>query len=478
MEQYIGVVITLFLLSMISERVANFFKNFLSEANTTGVGALLRKLFKVSNLLKNDFNGSLTEERRAYRILKINLLSSFFIAFVLNADLLYILKNYETPFDSLANRNLIWIFKGEFWTSQNLKTWPKYLVGCLATGCFISFGSKFWHDMLDLLYQIKNIKRIQADPGTYAIDNIKSFDNLVNTYQSDFIKLAFFEARTAFMAEENVKAISLCSDSQGFYFKLTLKQADTKLSDRYQYFLADGTPQNIRIKINVLGPEQIKFHRFDLSAKLFDSSKPTAFGTIGFIVKPNRGDLQRRYILTCCHNLIDPISNLPNVAISSIKPETLDQGHIVELGTVEKVIIDDEVDVALIRIEKPVQDLILNTMPKMGSPNGPRVLKTSDEGKVDVYMHGASTPDSTGVVTSVYSDIKITEGGGEFKMINLITVSRDNKAISKSGDSGSVVFDEKNNVLGMLVAGSYSESYIIPINVLLSKLDVQLTELI
>jgi hypothetical protein len=66
-----------------------------------------------------------------------------------------------------------YLVAGHFWaTVLNIAGLAK---GIVMTGLFISFGSKFWHDLLDLLCQVKNAKRLLSDPK--EIEKIKTQKN-------------------------------------------------------------------------------------------------------------------------------------------------------------------------------------------------------------------------------------------------------------------------------------------------------------
>lgn len=473
MDKYIGFVLTLFLLSMICERLADFLKNLLSEVNE-GWATVLRKLFSMGNLVTKGSPGSTEEESRAYRILKINIFCGFITAFALHADLFSIVKHVDDPFNALSWDGATWVWQKTFWNMDTALAALKFFIGCFATGFFISFGSKFWHDMLDLLYQTKNIKRIQADPETFNIDNIKALDKTLGTFQSDFIRLAYLEAKTSFMNMANVKAFALMRDPDGYYFELSVKQPVPSVGNFYQYVLDNGTQQSIRLKTVDLGSGDIEAHMLDLSAKIFASKSPSNWGTLGCIVRSQNDDTAQRYLLTCCHNVIFPLSGLTDFKPDTLNTGTLDGTTGIALGKVSAAVRDHEVDAALIRIDPQVLEDISNSVPEMSTPQKPRALTNDEVGKVPAIFCGAGSGAKSGPVSSLYADVKISYNGNEFQLINLIAISDRGKGLSKRGDSGSVVLDDDSNVLGLIVGGSDKVSYVIPINTLLKRMEVQL----
>lgn len=463
LEQIIQLVTILFLLSMVCERIADFFKHYLCGS----------KFFKIGDTITKTPGDDIKEQARAYRILKINVWCGVLVSTILKADLIKIFNNIQDPGKTIGWNNI-----GNYSVLDGILLLP----GLFLTGCFISFGSKFWHDLLDILYQIKNTKRVLSDPETYKIDNIKTLEKVFNTYQSDFIKAAYMEAKTKYMAMDSVKAIGIKSNDLGYYFEITLSGNDSFIPQFYQYLLNDGTPQNIPIKVVVLADnDQIMAHGIDLSSRIFDFNQPDNWGTLGVIVKPLDENSTKRYLLTCCHNVIKPLSKLPYSGIgnNTIKASTIDNNSKVEIGKVFKAERDHEMDAALIEIDPSIVGSINNYIPQVGMPKKEIGLSDSDKNKTKAYMYGAKSGleegRTQGVVTSIYNDIKVTYNStDEFTILNTIAISNNGKSISNPGDSGACVVDERYNILGLVVAGNSQTTYILPIKTLLSKLKVQL----
>ena len=455
LQQIIQLVTILFLLSMVCERIADFLKHYLCGSEFFGIGDTVTKFS----------NESIEEQARTYRILKINVWCGIITAAILKADLIKIFNNIQSPGDTIGWNNI---------TEYKAIDYVFLIPGIVLTGLFISFGSKFWHDLLDILYEVKNTKRVLSDPETYKVDNVNSLQRLFSTYQSDFIKAAYLEAKSKYMAIDSVKAIAIKSNDLGYYFELTVVYNDPSIGQYYQYLLDDGTPQNIPIKIVVLADnDKIIAQAIDLSSQVFDINHSTDYGTAGVLVK-DISDPNKPYLLTCCHNVINPITNLPynSVTGKKVNAATLDGNEIVELGSVYLATRDHEIDAALIEI-KP--QLMSNYIPSTGIPQKPRELLNSDRNKLKGRMYGAKSKATSGLVTSIYNDIKITyENADEFTITDTIAISNNGVALSQSGDSGSCIVDDDRNVIGLVVAGNSTTTYLISIIKLLSKLKVEL----
>jgi hypothetical protein len=128
------ITLILFALSLICERVANLIK-------------LSHKDLRTKHTLKH------LEKDRERKIMWMALACGWLVAGISGGDFFTLvheghLLNYFTD--------------TEVKTSQVLQA----ILGCLITGVFISLGSKFWHDMLDIVLQISNLKRLQVDTAT------------------------------------------------------------------------------------------------------------------------------------------------------------------------------------------------------------------------------------------------------------------------------------------------------------------------
>lgn len=65
----------------------------------------------------------------------------------------------------------------------------RHTVGFTITGLFLSLGSKFWHDLLDILFKFKNTQQVLSDPKTYTnYDNADALMNFANTPQYKIVE--------------------------------------------------------------------------------------------------------------------------------------------------------------------------------------------------------------------------------------------------------------------------------------------------
>lgn len=137
---FISVTLTLFMLSLITERISNFIK--LS--------------FPVLYVKTDD---ALQEKKREKKIQLLTGLIGIVVALLCNADFFSLIK---------ANGVI------EPFTSITIKS----VMGCIVTGLFLSQGSKFFHDLLETVLYYKNVKKSLYNKQEIENNLLQSGNNL------------------------------------------------------------------------------------------------------------------------------------------------------------------------------------------------------------------------------------------------------------------------------------------------------------
>jgi len=156
-EPLINLLVLLSVLSIAAERVMNVFKLRRSELreSQTDLVALDEKATdeEKQKALKQ-------EKEREGVIAQGTLLVSIALAILVKADFFEILTHVDAPWDTLG-----WVrVSGAQWVRSTATTGISQffyaLGGCAITGIGMGFGSKFWHDMLDIVYNAReNLKQ-------------------------------------------------------------------------------------------------------------------------------------------------------------------------------------------------------------------------------------------------------------------------------------------------------------------------------
>jgi len=129
-EPLINLLVLLSVLSIAAERLANLLKLTHPDLRESK-----RALSRAA------------EKERERRIGNRVLIVSLLLAAAVKADFFAILSHLDAPWDTLG------------WTRDPLTSPAKLLstlAGTALTGISLGFGSKFWHDMLDILYNARD----------------------------------------------------------------------------------------------------------------------------------------------------------------------------------------------------------------------------------------------------------------------------------------------------------------------------------
>lgn len=201
-------------------------------------------------------------------------------------------------------------------------------------------------------------------------------------------------------------------------------------------------------------------------------------GTFGLVVYKGT----QPYLLGCYHVLCAPeldqqifaYDQPPSPAKSIVSPGRGDSKNGGKLAELAMGMLTDELDCALAVIADPllVTEKICNTNK---IPNGLLTL-TDDHAKAHFPLNGVgrTTGLLPGETQSVFTTCTVNyEIGGktvEKTMKGLITTNQQ----ADGGDSGAPVFDDENNIVGLLIATSTKFSYVVPIQRIFAKYSLTL----
>lgn len=143
-EPIVNILVILSVLSITAERLTN--------------------LLKLQNTELNDRKPDRQEERRReYRISLRTTAVGVVLTILVKADFFEIMNNLQDPWSTLG-----WVrLDGYRWVqspaTMQLSAFLYTLGGCLVTGLGLGFGSKFWHDLLGSVYELRSLARNKKD---------------------------------------------------------------------------------------------------------------------------------------------------------------------------------------------------------------------------------------------------------------------------------------------------------------------------
>lgn len=481
MEHIIQLVIVLFTLSIVFERLIDFLKQYLSCRKLFG------QWFWVGDTTTKYASNSVEELRRHYRILKLNLSVGFITAVLCHANL------FELLGSSQPGKEIGWalqapLFSKAWWDKivigpQFLLANIYWLLGCLLAGAFISLGSKVWHDLLDLLLLAKDARRTAFTAMQRALDfsklggdeQLNKIQAAIAEYSADW-QNSYPELTGVGISNKIYEQNGNSSDQKVIQFhvvkKLPLDALGLRLPGFVDYF-GYRIPTDI-VEAGRMTPSWLYDGSSDLPRRCGASisrSSPASktTGTIGLKVSRTSNETTRYYLLTCCHVAMasemssGPVDILEGEQI--IAPEIDCPGQLCnrpaqQIGQVVEARLSEHTDSALISLD--FSDAVTAIVNGFHPISGYRSIVKDDINKLTVGFCGAASGIRTNILvrgyklnkTAIYPPLtKLT------RLSNLIALNR----CTQEGDSGAAVLDVDNRIVGMIVGQDESFTYVIPI---------------
>lgn len=453
MESMIALATVLFILSMINERIVNFIK--LQYSN--------KSMFSIQLGNLKDKKGDNEEDQRNKRIILLNIIVGTIVSLLMRADLISMISNIDQPSLGIGWKNF---------AVDKVVGWITLIPGCFLTGSFLSLGSKFWHDLLDLLLYTKDLKGSlakQVSDGTNA-----------NVTDEASIKEAADLFKLQVMNIGNVTSVALNSAQMPSIIDVYVNEhykGETLLPKKMFYTDSNNQSKSIDVRIisdfspkihgdlwpanNILNKNPYPLNRGSMGGKVYDKSTNEA------------------YFISCYHVVKSPAHNW------DFKPngneDVLEYQSDSTCGRIVNAVRDDEIDAAIMRAAGDFD--IRDGINGIGAPHLVRDLNDNDKRfKTSVKMFGGISQElKTGYVTDINVPAKIlyykdhsTEM--EYHRLNKLIFIKSDDALpfSLPGDSGSMVIDEYNYLIGLLVGGAGTRSFVIPINTVFTRLKLKL----
>ena len=506
--------VILLLLSQISEKITTFIRNYLlvKEAETESgkpvlyTRSLLRKyMLKLLRFLllvghNQDINrGQINrvsrdeQSRVEFAITKLSIFVGFWLAFAFHVNLFDMIKT-GSPHSSLGWNGQISTFCSHFFELfkcdrseetckyfENFNYWHPFemLIGFLATGVLLSFGSRFFHDALEILYSIKQTRRKLADaPYLYASQDINTLEKRMASPIGDPVAMVVELYKTRLRAQfPNIISIERVFDQYGRSILEIRLEGDKNVEDlkkfKFEYDDMESTKAIPINQIRIISNSATVTHQAQIKIYAGEKTRPESasvdsFGTMGFFAKRKKDN--RVVLVTCAHvvNMGKRSTDSPvNTAIFS-HSDTGQQ----EIGIVLEAQYNKWMDAAVIELFADVKPENFDRETNMYFSEYVDLDTNSNE---QVWVNGAASEPKSGSVMSQHNMVCITDGNQVNEFYNLVRIEdSQGRAVSQSGDSGAIVFDKEKRAVGMIIAGNYYCSYAIPFSRILAHLQVSL----
>ncbi|MFA6058435.1 MAG: hypothetical protein WC756_09565 [Taibaiella sp.] len=486
MDPIIKIVIVLFVLSVVWERINEFLKIYLSCFSLPW----LKKIRIIGDTTTKYPEGTAMEQSRQFRILKLNLFIGTITAIACHADMIALIKNPDDPSSVLG-----WFHEPASPNTKNEITFWKqiyfvfeFFFGCLLTGAFISMGSKFWHDLLDILVAVKNVKR-QAVEMT---DEMFDFEKLPEQERTDIMVAAkdFYwekwkhqipELNGVAIANKAIEKQGINTFQKAIQFQVTEKLSPRKVDVLIPSYVHYG---GYKIPTDVVKGGRMLLTSLDfnypgdgpLPKKCGASISRTepgndATGTIGLRVSRTENGIERYYALTCAHVVMDQelkqgVTNITQAEAVANSRYAESPGHDTgiagkTIGMIAEAIVNAYTDSALIMLEDK-NGKVSGDIYKAGMITDIGYIGGDDVDKTRLKFCGSRSGFVQSVLVKGYEQIaypNYPKATGITELKGLIQL----EPVAQPGDSGAPVLDNDNRIIGIIVGSSPEFTYVIPI---------------
>ncbi|KAA3625270.1 MAG: hypothetical protein DWQ02_22025 [Bacteroidetes bacterium] len=352
-----------------------------------------------------------------------------------------------------------------------------FVLGIFFTGFFLSFGSAFFHDLLELLYYAKSMKRKLKKPETFSKNSLLATHEFIHTSDILLARRALDKHKTELKSKykdliAHLQIGATVNGQIGVIANLT----GPKPIDFPDFFPADiNGGQTANVAVECIVSEPAKIHA-GVSWKLENQDNIGTAGALGAVVVSAHTD--KKLLLTCSHVVTggtsDDWGGFELGSNTGLPISILEHNHELAIGNLFYAKRDDKSDTALVAV-----DDIFDWDNMLPSGNHLLEARPLSEGKdLNRRVRFFSTQKNTemeGVIHVVksshkevvkYDDLTIHEYTG------LIVIGNNGggawSTISEKGDSGSVIYDNQFRPIGLLIGGNNQFTFALPLSDLLT----------
>jgi hypothetical protein len=382
--------------------------------------------------------------------------------------------------------------------SEPTKETPMRIGGFLLSSLFLSLGSKFWHDILDIVLFAKNAKRKLSEFDPNSVRNIGQIDQFVAADDYEMALKALeghrkelektYPGASFSVSWEKIKGrekLCVFVITNGNTRNILEKQINS-----IRYVTDTGYVYTFPIVVVVTSEAEILNESSDsitAGGVLFNEARKSNKGTFGCIVKDRRDGCKENQILTCYHCVKADGHRWKEFKGSEknkkvIYQERTDSESNKIVGEILWAYRDGFMDIAVI---KPKNSDFIKDFPRttrLTIPSGHRVVsKDDDYKKTRIWFSGITSGNSEGHIIIHKNDkvrVKYADNDRVF-LYDLIVFSKyasePFEAPCKKGDSGAIIMDASDfTALGMIVASDDKFGYAIPMSDILAKHELAL----
>jgi hypothetical protein len=481
LDSLIGAAIILLILSLITEKFVEFIRKYVSVPPKYNKFNWYLNINAKTTSEVNQNNEELKSKKRK-EISTLAIVVGIFIALFVKANLFDLLS-------SNSQDNLFWPEGFEI----DYETWidiPKFIFGILFTGFFLSFGSKFFHDLLDILYQTKEYKRKLLNKETYEQDSASAVSDFIEADSHDLAKKALAKHGKSLKEKYSSLITSLeigntVNDQIGIIANLNNKPP----ADFPKFLMVKlKNDTSVKIEVETIVVVIAEAH-YGLECRVSNGKKVMETGAFGGVLLSKDED-DTKFFLTCSHVVLSG-SSIDKGGFNSgnhFNEEIQITGKIgLASGSLIYAKLDEKNDTAIVRLDDDSKFDWSNAFD--GNFLGSAISITDLQNGDDVAFY--SSKKRRLIKGKIHkkrskSEVQIRYGDTTIKSFFDLIVVGDNfgtswNSLSVKGDSGSILFDSNHRPFGLIIAGGdelntngNSFTYAIPLKQILEETNTEI----
>lgn len=454
-DDLIPLLIILFLFSQVSERLGNVIK-----------------LHIVDRFIPNVPNDPYLEKSKEKKTILTSFISGFLITLIFEFNV----RSDVSELTFLGDDDVFAVIS-------------RLLLGTL----LLAFGSKFWHDMLDLVFYYKKVKQISAGGNLHKFDEVKLLEEHVDIHGSELARRCMYQNANLLDKIPNSSYGIMPLSKNGkleYVIAVFCDSEDDKKAISVPPFLTyrshSGIIYQVPIEIIVTGETvtQQEPIRFIAGEAIANAQTPSNKGTFGCLMMQRNSEtnVSKAVILTCYHVVkIKGMSWEEFIPKDSVQSEVigLTDNNAIAIGTLKKGERTRFHDIALIQPSSldNVENIVYQTI---SIPQKFRKVTSEDvEKNIRVRFRGINAPADrvAKLIAREYPErIKYPGDKDKHLLSNLLVISAnvsDYENPSAGGDSGAIVYDDDNYAIGMIVAGNKKFGFAIPFSEIVDQYNLE-----
>ena len=372
-------------------------------------------------------------------------LTGFFYAAIFGLNLLDTNAIFNTPQSPLIFSPLKLNFQDLIINNINGKNLISSFLGYVFAGFFLSFGSKFFHDLLDLLFFAKKAKQATRDP---KFQNLQSADEVVTFVEDYQIRYHLDEKRAELHSIPEVYGSGIIEDVVNGKLIKQVQVCATKDLELETLFVTNSKSGD-KVKIpyvlkRVNGPAIPQGSILEKKLTIYNDNNLE--GSFSLVV--DLGNPKEKFLLTCYHvvkhrnhDFHEFKGNQNNI----IKQESI------TIGELYKGEINSVIDAALVKLDSNIN---LQNFAKKSTEVASFKYRPKENDQVSVFAQKTHYR-YFAWIKAVYQTYTISykdENGPDWELSYLFSISDYGPtSITHPGDSGGCVF-KGDEPIGMIVA--------------------------